>query len=253
MKKLLSLVLFSSFALAGTAYSQQAVQPAGKKSIIKLNLTAPLALHYVASYEYLLSKRQSLNLTLGFAPNTYVPFKGTLANAFSDDQDVVFAINTSTFRKIMVTPEYRFYLGKKDAPAGIYIGTFIRYTNMSASYRYKFTDSKGIVHRPELTTSFNGVGAGAMLGVQWLLGNNLSLDFWILGPFAGYNVGHTGGDHNQSTLTLEDLDDLHREIEDFKLPGWKQTAVVGNNRIDADFKGLFAGARTMGLNLGFRF
>lgn len=224
-----------------------------KKNIIKVTPTAVAVGHYIVQYEQVINPRQSYAVSLGIAPNVGLPFKQTLLDLFDDNEQAVEAIETTKFNKITVTPEYRFYVGKKNAPAGFYVATFIRYTNMRANYTYKFTTSNNVDHYPNITTRFNGVGGGAMIGMQWLLGENFVLDWWIVGPFLGYMTGRSDGTDNMDDYEQEDKDNLKKDIESVKLPGWKQVATIGEGTIDVDLKGPFYGVRGMGLSIGWRF
>lgn len=222
-------------------------------NIIKFNITPVAFGHYSFQYERVVNPKQSFGIGFSVAPNVGLPFKQTLLDAFGDNEEAVDAIESTRFTKISLTPEYRFYYGKKGSPVGFYLATFLRYANMSTTQLYRFTTKNKVVHRPEITTKFNGLGAGAMIGMQWALGEHFTLDWWIVGPFFGYMLGSSNGIDNMSDMDQEDKDDLKNDIEEFPIPLWNKKATIGDGTIDVKLKGPFYGARFMGLCIGYRF
>ena len=223
------------------------------KNVIKLNLPSIALKHYMLQYERVINNRQSIAIGIGFSPSVDLPFKNTLMDQFSDNEDAKNAIESTRFKKITITPEYRFYLGKKGAPAGFYLAPFVRYTNMTIDQDYRFTPSSGIEHTAHLTGKFNGVGGGLMIGAQWLLGKNVTLDWWIAGPFFGTMKADFHGVDDMSDMSPADKADLKNDIESIEIPLWKTEATVGENTIDAKLTGPFYGVRGFGLSVGFRF
>jgi len=96
------------------------------KSVFKMNLSSIALNHYSFQYEYVIKARQSVCLGFGFSPNVSLPFKNTLSDAFGDNEDAARAIETTKFSKVTITPEYRFYMGRHNAPQGFYLGLFAR-------------------------------------------------------------------------------------------------------------------------------
>lgn len=238
---------------SGDLFAQSS--PVTGKNIIKYNLTATAIGHYAIQYERVINPKQSFAIGFGISPNVSLPFKQTLMDAFSDNADAKSAIESTTFTKFTITPEYRFYIGKKEAPGGFYVAPFARYTNMKMSQKYKFTEN-GINHIADVTGRFNGVGAGVVFGAQWLLGKkeNIVLDFWFAGPFAGVMKATFEGFDDK---LINDPAAREKEIEDFKIPLWTVDATVtnvnGKGKVDANLKGPFYGFRTLGLSIGYRF
>jgi len=255
----ISTCIFFSFVCTFSSIHAQPVDESPSidinASIIKYNLTPTALGHYSIQYELITSPAQSFAIGFGVSPNVPLPFKSTLLDLFGEKEDARVAIESTTFTSINVTPEYRFYVGPNGAPEGFYFATFIRYTHMSHSQIYQFTPSSGKLHTPEITTEFNGVGVGEMIGVQWLLGEKemFTLDWWIVGPFFGFMNGTSHGTDDMSDMSAEDKADLENDIESVPIPLWTIDATVGEGVVDADLKGGFYGARLMGLCIGFRF
>jgi hypothetical protein len=250
MKPLLIALTTSCFAIVSlTAYSQK---PVAGKNIIKINLTSVALKHYSLQYERTISKNKSFAIAVGVSPGVGLPFKKTLLDLFDGNADAKKAIETTKFDKITITPEYRFYTGKKEAPAGFYIAPFARYTHMSISQDYEFTPSSNELHVAHLKGKFSGIGVGVKIGAQWALGQHVALDWWIAGPFIGAMNASFHGTDDMSDMTPADKAELESDIESIDIPLWKIDATVGNNKIDAKLKGPFYGI-VAGLNLGIRF
>jgi hypothetical protein len=222
------------------------------KSIVKVNLSSIALSHYSLQYEYVLNNRQSIALGLGVSPREGLPFKQTLLDNFGENADARSAIESTTFSKFTITPEYRFYLGKKGAPSGFYIAPFARYTNMSFDNDYTYTPSSGEKHVAHVTGKFNGIGGGVMVGSQWLLSSRVTLDWWIAGPFIGTMKADFHGTDDMSDMTPQDKAELENDIESVDIPLWEIDATVGNNTIDAKLTGPFYGIRAFGISLGLR-
>jgi hypothetical protein len=245
-----SLIALLCFLCAATATNAQQI---GGKNVFKVNLTGAILKNIDVQYERVTNPRQSFALGLGISPNVSLPFKSTLMEQFGDNEDASRAIESTKFTKITITPEYRFYFGKKGAPAGFYLAPFARYTNMSFDQVYNFTPSSGKEHNAKIKGKFNGIGGGLMIGSQWLLGKNMTLDWWIMGPFIGTMNADITGTDDMSDMSAQDKADLESDIEGVDIPFWKVDATVGNNTIDAKLTGPFVGVRAFGLCLGIRF
>ena len=223
-------------------------------NVLKINISSSLAVsHYMFQYERALGMNRSVGIGIGTSSGIELPFKDFLLDQFGENVDAERAIESTRFDKLTITPEYRFYTSAKGAPIGFYIATFARYTRLSFEQNYYFTPSNGEERFAVVKGELNGYGAGAMLGVQYALGKVFTLDWWIVGPFAGVQSGEFNGVCDMSDMTAEDLKNMEADIEDVDIPLWNVDATVGGNKIDAKIPGLFLGVRLMGLCLGFRF
>lgn len=223
------------------------------KNIVKLNLPSVALNTYALQYERVINNKQSIALGIAVSPNTDLPFKKRLMDAFGGNADVRNAIQTTRFTKLTITPEYRFYLSKKEAPGGFYIAPFARYTHLNIDQDYRYTPASGIEHVANLRGHFNGIGGGAMIGMQWMLGKRVTLDWWILGPFIGDLDAEFNGTDDMSDLSAQDKANLERDIEDVDIPLWTIDATIGNNIVTAKIKGPFYGVRAFGVSIGIRF
>src|SRR5690242_15511722 len=87
---------------------------AARKNIIKFNLTSIALKHYTVQYERLVNRRQSFGISLGISPNVSLPFKQTWLDQYGGSEDTRSAIEHTRYNKLSITPEYRFYLEKKN-------------------------------------------------------------------------------------------------------------------------------------------
>jgi hypothetical protein len=245
------LLLLSVFLLTVSLFAN-AQETGARKNIIKLNLTSIAVKNYSLQYERITGKRRSFAIALSVSPGVSLPFKKSLLDLFETNADAKKAIETTEFTKISITPEYRFYVGKKEAPRGFYIAPFARYTNMTVDQDYEFTPSSGELHVAHLKGKFSGIGAGVKFGAQWTLGQSVTLDWFIAGPFIGAMKASFHGTDDMSDMSAQDKANLEKDIEDVEIPLWKIDATVGANKIDAKLKGPFYGV-VAGLSLGVRF
>jgi hypothetical protein len=259
MKRIISTLVLAGLILPFSFTNAQDADPATKlgKNIFKVNLSAVALSHYSFQYERVTNKKQSFAIGFGFTPNVSLPFKKELSDQYGGNPDAARAIETTKFNKITITPEYRFYTGKKNAPEGFYVALFARYVNMEVSQDYTYTPSDNHLHRAHMNGKLSGIGGGPMIGAQWFLGKQkrVSIDWWIAGAFFGkmFEGKFHGTDPEMDHLDADDRADLKNDIESTDIPLWDIEATIGDFYVDAELKGPFYGARVMGFCLGIRF
>jgi hypothetical protein len=227
-------------------------------NVIKFNATSFVTNHYLFQYEHVLSPKHSIAIGIGISSGADLPFKEQLLDAADGNPDAINAIESTRFDKLTITPEYRFYTGSKVAPIGFYVAPFMRYMHMSSDQVYPFTTGDNVYHEIPVQGTFDCFGAGAMIGIQWALGDHLTLDWWILGPFYGVQDGSFHGTGDLTGYTAQDAADLESDIESIDLGLWSVDATVSgagtaNGVVDATVNGPYVGLRAFGLALGFRF
>jgi|GEM_PF-59073 len=249
-------VAFAAVALIFSAKNSSA-QIVGA-NIIKFNVTSFATNHYMFQYERVLSPKHSIAIGIGFSSGADIPFKSKLLEQTDGNEDAINAIESTTFDKLTITPEYRFYTGSKEAPIGFYVAPFMRYMHMSSDQVYPFTTGDGVYHEIPVVGTFDCFGAGAMIGIQWSLGKSLTLDWWILGPFYGIQDGSFFGTGDLTGYTVQDGIDLEADIESIDIGLWTIDATVAGigttqGTVDATVNGPYVGLRAFGFALGFRF
>ncbi len=133
------------------------VSAQGPQNVLKLNIFSPIVSTISVSYERALSTQNSAQLNIFYTGAS---------------------VGDTRFRGLGITPEYRFYLSEnKDAPAGFYVGPFLRYQNFNVS--------------DELSTaegSLSTFGGGVLIGGHWLFKEKFSLDTFIGPSYASGNL-----------------------------------------------------------------
>ncbi len=127
-------------------------------------------------YERKVTPKTSINFTLGYInPNVSV----------LDWLEVDNASSGMTLRELKsgfhTSFDYRFYVGGKEAPKGFYLGPYLRYIN----YQCIFSDE---INGKDFNVDirFNTAGLGFQMGYQWIIHDNISIDWYFLGIEADY-------------------------------------------------------------------
>jgi Protein of unknown function (DUF3575) len=247
LKKIILIISLSAGNFFATAQLKDSEGITAKDNIIKLNVSSLAVKNIALQYERRISKKTSAALSLHLRPFGNVPFKSTIKKIIDNPYTNIDELKLGNFG---ITPEFRFYPGKKGALRGFYIGTFLSYNS------YK-TDVPITYENGTKTGIFSGklraYTAGIQLGAQWKLNNSLTLDWWILGPNYG---GGSGDVVLVSPLSYTEQVTLKYELEQLKndvpLNVIKSYAVDGNGATII-LKGPWAGLRGLGFNLGYRF
>lgn len=223
------------------------------RNYIKTNITSIFIHNYSIQYERALSKSISIALAYRYMPNGTLPLKDQILKRMeSDDQTAIDAINNLTIGNYAITPEIRFYLGKKGYGRGFYIAPFYRYAKYSAdNVAIDFETDQDQNRTIELSGNITAQSVGFMLGAQWSIAKYLCLDWWILGPHYGVSTGDMSG-ITSPALTTQEQADVRQSIEDMDIPMVKKTAEVSANKVAMIFDGPWAGLRA-GISIGIRF
>ena len=161
------------------------------KNFIKLNLTSLAILNFSLQYERVFSRSVSGALSAAYMPENTIP-KYIADEAIkqmdenSDEgidpeaEDIIRGMLISSYS---VTPEVRFYLGKKRYSTGFYISLFYRYgsysfSNIPIPYTNDLDEDITIDTRGDIISH----SGGFLLGYQWALGKRMCLDWQIFGP-----------------------------------------------------------------------
>lgn len=224
------------------------------KNLLKLNVTAPILKNYALQYERIINKRVSVALAGRFMPASTLPFKNTVRREVIkvDDELITEAFNQALFSNYAITPEVRFYLGKKGYGRGFYVAPYYRlakYTVKELDYTYQDVPEDITINLKGSLTSHTG---GILLGAQWMLGRTVGLDWWIAGPNIGGGKGQLGGRSSQP-LDADMQRDVRESLEnDLDIPFTRTAVEVNANGADIRLNGPWAGVRA-GLLLTFRF
>ena len=216
------------------------------KNIAKINL---IGFSINGQYERILSKRISIALSYKILPNGKFLFRGLIP---TNDPQARESLDNLTLSNSAITPEVRFYLGKKGYGQGFYLAPFFRNAKFGGKgIGIDFTLDNG------QTTTFNMEGNikantfGLLMGAQWKLGKNFWLDWQILGPHYGGATGSIIGVSNVS-LSATEQNNLANALRDINFPFAKENISVKPNQATLELSGPWAGLRTA-ISLGFDF
>jgi hypothetical protein len=220
----------------------------GKKNVIKINLPALAFKNISVEYERAIGRKTSISLNVHTIPFGQLPFQSTF-KSLTDNSDVKY--DQFKLGSFGVVPELRFYVGKKGALHGFYIGPFMTYNtykmNLPISYTSGTTTKTGI-----FDGKLNAVTGGLQFGSQFSLGKNVVLDWWIFGP----NYGSANGTLTFTTaLTNQEKTDLQTKLDQLKSDAPLNTiksATATNTGATIVAKGPWGGLRGLGFSLGFR-
>lgn len=174
-----------------TALGKKPASSETPKNVVKLNLF-PFALmsvglkNFSLQYERAVGKKISVGLGLSFMPASRLPTK------FTEGSPLLVSLRTKGYA---LTPEFRFYPGKKGAPRGFYLAPYLRYSSYTMSTGYNYTKVDTIQTYPVVTQSttynvdakgkYTFIGGGVMIGVHYMIKNRVSIDWGIFGLHAG--------------------------------------------------------------------
>lgn len=222
------------------------------KNIFKINLTALLLKNYSFQYERVLSK--SISVVLGYRtmPSSTIPFQKIVLEQVGEDDETRKTIEDFRLSNSAITPELRFYVGKKGYGRGFYIAPFYRYATFETNdvnvfYTTSTNAERTIKLSGKLTTNTGGI----LFGVQKFIGKRIVLDTWLFGPHYGSGKGNFVGT-SSTPLTQDEQNSLRTELNDIEIPLTDKTVTVNANGATVTLDGPWAGLRA-GLSLGFKF
>lgn len=164
-------VILSLAVLAGTA----TMASAQSSNALKVNVISPIFKTGSFFFEHKLNDNATGQL--GFSFTSWQP-DDTKITGFS------------------ITPEYRYYLSG-EAMDGFYVGPFVRYqsfslTNEYDSYQFDNNGNMTTVRRKDEGT-LNTLGAGVLVGRQWLFKDRFTLDLFAGPSYSGGSVKAKSG------------------------------------------------------------
>lgn len=224
-----------------------------RKNLIKFNITSALIKNFSLQYERILNRTVSAALAIRIMPETGIPYADDIIRWYDiTDPDAQNIINNTLIANYAITPEIRFYTGKKRYGNGFYFALFYRYghyTFDNALIPYD-TDAgdQVILSSSGNVSSHTG---GFMLGAQWTLGKRICLDWWILGPHFGVSSG-VYNSLPSAPLSETDQQNIADDLNNIDIPMFKQTVNVTADKVNMIFDGPWGGIRA-GLSLGVKF
>lgn len=220
-----------------------------KKNIFKVNVTSLFLNNYSFQYERVLTKRVSIALGYRFMPESDIPLKNQIDAG--DDEVADFILENSKISNMAITPEIRFYLGKKGYGRGFYVAPYYRYTKFSTDeFLFEYEGDLGEKDF-KMSGDVSSHSGGIMFGAQWSLGKHISLDWWIIGGHYGTSKGDLSGTPD-TPLTPIEQQAVRDVLEDFEIPLVDSEVDVTATRARMRLDGPWAGVRA-GISIGYKF
>jgi len=216
------------------------------KNIAKINL---IGFSINGQYERILSKRVSIALSYKILPSGKFLFRGLIPMS---DPQAKEELDNLIVSNSAITPEIRFYTGKKGYGQGFYLAPFYR----SAKFGGKgigidFTLDNGRSATFNMEGDIKSSTFGLLIGAQWKLGKRFWLDWQILGPHYGSASGSIKGKSNIA-LSASERSSLESALNDVAIPFIRKNVDVSPTEAIVNLNGPWAGLRT-GVSLGFGF
>lgn len=234
MRKAITPILLGVLITASAALKAQ-------DNVVKLNLLALGVTNVSLQYERVLGEKTSVALGGSFLiPTSAGAVTGGLDESFTD----------VSFSGFAFTPEFRLYLGKKEAPRGFYIAPYLRYSSytLKSNTTFNYVDATTfgtVTESVEYKGSYSLFAVGPMIGAQWLINDAISVDWWIFGFHAGSGTLKGSAEFDFSTLTQSEIDQV---INDFA----GEDVIVTDDKIEAKIKVPGFGLR-VGIAVGYAF
>ncbi len=248
---LLFLLTYPIYKLSGqVVHDYSGYKP--KMNLVKVNLTSIPIRNYLFQYERVLSKSISLAISYGTIPEGNIPLKKQILKFADNDEETERIFNSFMLTSYSVTPEIRFYTGKKGYGRGFYLAPFYRNAGYEGSnFLIDFDDEFGNNQTIDLSGKIKSNTFGILIGAQWSLSKHLVLDWWILGPHYGTGKGSFDGVSSRP-LSQSEQQDLRQSLEDIDIPMVDKTINVTSNGATMDLDGFWGGLRA-GISFGFKF
>src|SRR5665647_1919998 len=227
------------------------------KNFIKVNLTSLPIKNFSLQYERVITKRISAAASFSMMPERNIPSVNLLVKGINlivdeldtESEDIIRNVLISSYS---VTPEVRFYLGKKGYSTGFYLSLFYRYGHFEASkIAIPYTNDLEediTINTGGTITSHTG---GFMTGYQWGLGKHMCLDLQLFGPHFGVSSGDFRGVPS-SPLSAQDQIDIEDEFIKIDSPLLEQTVTTTADEVKMLFDGPWGGIR-FALAIGVKF
>ncbi|MFZ9687116.1 MAG: DUF3575 domain-containing protein [Chitinophagaceae bacterium] len=244
-----------AFALAICAISSNAQdnekQSTPKKNIFKINVTALPLSNYGLTYERVLNKKISIAIGYRTMPLGNVPLRNNIVTLSGGDANMQKTLDQLLLSNTAITPELRWYPGKKGYGRGFYMAPFARIASFHAEgVKIEFAKSTGGTDEINLSGDLKSTTFGLLIGAQWSLGKRICLDWQILGPHYGSGDGSLKG-VSSFTLSTQEQTAIKDALVDVNIPLTTATSTVTSNSIQLNLSGPWAGIRA-GISLGIK-
>lgn len=249
----ISIVALGIFMLISTAVDAQEKKaaPVPKKNHFKINLTSLPLSNYGFQYERAMSKHLSIALGYRTMPLGNIPLKDNIVSLANGDANMQKTLDQLLISNTAITPELRWYPGRKGYGRGFYVAPFIRFASFHGEgITVNFNKASGGTDNISLSGDLTSRTAGLLLGAQWSLGKHIYLDWQIIGPHIGSGTGSLTGKSN-FTLVSSEQTAITDALKSISFPNVNTSAQVTSNSMKLSMTGPWAGIRA-GISLGIK-
>lgn len=163
-----------------------------QKSIVDLGIIGLINRNLNFSFEQKLYDKFSVKCGLGYMLPGKLPWLGISKSFMGDNETegyLEIALDNLRISAINLTPEIRFF-PKGKALKGLYMGPYAKYADYMFKSSYTsdvdYTDNGSSYTKQdvvfELTGHLRKVGAGIVIGYQWIISEKFSVDLCLFGP-----------------------------------------------------------------------
>ena len=254
MKRIAKTTLITGFILLSlvSLQAQEKKVATPKKNLIKVNLTSLPLNNYNGQLERVLGKKMSIAVSYRYMPLGNIPLRDNIINIANGDANMQKTFDQLLLSNNALTPELRWYPGKKGFGKGFYIAPFIRFSNFHGEgIKIEFSPVNGVKDNITLSGDLKSTTYGLMLGAQWFLGKSICLDWQIIGPHYGSGFGTLNG-ISSFALSAAEQGAIRDAANNIDIPMTTVSSEVSSNSLKLSLDGPWAGIRA-GISLGFRF
>lgn len=239
------LALVICFFFAAETFAQQKSEPSFTVGLAPFSLLLPSGKVNVRG-EWAYADNKSLSLLVAIPRPTSVP--NLLGNQFDLEDDAPSSVNR--FTSFGTTLEHRFYLGQ-NAPRGFYFAPYSRYNSFSLERTSQNAESQ---YKTTVKGSLGGFGFGLAAGVQFRLGDFLTMDATL----AGVDLKWMSARFTYSTTDPEvDLSAFRDKVEDtvgdIPFIGSRLTAEINGDAVKVFAPGLLIPGYRFNLTVNYVF
>jgi Protein of unknown function (DUF3575) len=174
----------------------------------------PVVNNLQLGYEYALSERVSVGTDIKLVIPRTLAGEDFVVDTLGLESGTFDALRLTG---VSLTPQVRFYLGGKDAPAGFYLNPWLRFFRYNIGSEVTWTEQAGNSDI-DATITWGGFGGGFSLGWQWIIGDHFVID-WNNGiGILPTRMGVSGTVSGPLEADLQDfIDEVNAGLQDFPL------------------------------------
>jgi hypothetical protein len=242
--------MLSIIILSASAQEKQ-TSTIPKKNLFKINLTSLPISNYGLQFERVVNKHLSVALGYRTMPLGNIPLKDNIVSIANGDANMQKTLDQLLISNTAITPELRWYPGRKGFGRGFYLAPFMRFGSFHGEgIKIDFNKAGGGTDNISLSGDLKSSTYGLLIGAQWSLGKHICLDWQILGPHYGTGNGSLSG-ISSFTLSSAEQTSIRDGIKSVSIPNVNISSEVGSNNIKLNLTGPWAGIRA-GISLGIK-